>query len=79
MKTMRRLIHGEVLVAVSFAPYAEETLAVSATALARGARLVLGEPSTAVRQGLAEGDPVVVHGAFHLHNQRKREIGRAHV
>jgi len=25
-----------------------------------------------VRQGLAEGDPVVVHGAFHLHNQRKR-------
>ena len=37
---VRSIRRRDVLVAVSFAPYAEETLAVTATALARGARLV---------------------------------------
>lgn len=37
---VRSVRRGDVMVAVSFAPYAEETLAVAEAALARGARLV---------------------------------------
>jgi DNA-binding MurR/RpiR family transcriptional regulator len=37
---LRAARRGDVLVVVSFAPYAEETLAVAQSALARGARLV---------------------------------------